>query len=621
MFRRTRLAGALATVAATLAAPSAHAQLVPSGQGYAADNLNPAERGSDFFTAESLDLRGHGRFAFGVLGGNAYRTVVDRREDGGVNASVVRNQAFLYPGATFTLFERVRVAFQVPVAFFSDGNQAVMPITSGPQRASLGVYSAPAEQVVLGDVRLGADIRLHGTYGDAFTLALGAQAFVPTGKPASYTGDGNPRVAPRLSAAGQMGMFQYAAQIGLHLRTRDDVAYGRDYGNGGRVGHELTAQVATGLRLMKGRVVVGPEIYGRKAFGDTDGQSSPIEALLGGHLGVTESLRLSAGVGAGLTKSYGAPVVRGLFGLEWVPASPVAAPPPDEDKDGVPDDVDACPKVAGVASTDKANHGCPAPPSDRDADGVPDATDACPDELGLRSTDPSRNGCLPDRDGDGVPDTKDACGEVKGVASEDPLWNGCPPDRDHDGVLDAEDACPDKAGPRRADPSSKRSGCPEEDTDKDGINDELDACPNEPGKPNPSDPKLHGCPSAVILGGAIQIRDQVQFKTGTAEIVRSAENDATLGAVLAILQTHPEISRVRVEGHTDDQGAAAANKRLSQARAESVKKWLAAKGIAGTRLAAAGFGSEKPLAPNDSEANRAKNRRVEFQVESTGGVK
>lgn len=252
-----------ATLVSTTLATSAHAQLVPQGQGYAADNLNPAERGSDFFTAESLDLRGHGRFAFGVLMGNAYRTVADRREDGGVNASIVRNQAFLYPGATFTLFERVRVAFQVPLAFFSDGNQAVMPTSSGGQAPQLGVYRAPTEQVVLGDVRLGADVRLYGAYGDRLTLALGAQAFVPTGKPDSYTGDGNPRVAPRLSAAGQMGLFQYAAQVGLHLRTRDDVAYGRDYGIGGRVGHELTAQLATGLRMANGRVVVGPELYGR----------------------------------------------------------------------------------------------------------------------------------------------------------------------------------------------------------------------------------------------------------------------------------------------------------------------------------------------------------------------
>ena len=128
--RRSRLAGAVAATAAAFVSSAAGAQQVPLGSGYAADNLNPAERGSDFFSAESLDLRGHGRFAFGMLVGNAYRTVADRRTDGGINASIVRNQAFLYPGATFTLFDRVRIAFQVPLAFYSDGNTATMQVLS-----------------------------------------------------------------------------------------------------------------------------------------------------------------------------------------------------------------------------------------------------------------------------------------------------------------------------------------------------------------------------------------------------------------------------------------------------------------------------------------------------------
>lgn len=610
--RRSRLAGAVAATAAAFVSSAAGAQQVPLGSGYAADNLNPAERGSDFFSAESLDLRGHGRFAFGMLVGNAYRTVADRRTDGGINASIVRNQAFLYPGATFTLFDRVRIAFQVPLAFYSDGNTATMQVQRAAGQSSLGQYAPPNEQVVLGDVRIGADVRLYGTYGDPLTLALGMQGFVPSGKPEAYTGDGSPRLAPRLSASGQMGMFEYAAQLGAHFRTRDDVAYGRDYGNGGRVGHEVTFQVAAGLRLANGRVVVGPELYGRKSVNDTDGQSSPVEALLGGHFGLTETIRLSAGVGAGLTKSYGAPVVRGIFGLEWVPGSPVEAAPPDEDKDGILDSLDACPKMAGVAQADKDKNGCPKAAGDRDGDGMSDDVDACPETIGMKSNDPAKNGCLPDRDKDGIPDTQDACGDVPGVGAQEQLKNGCPADKDGDGVIDAEDACLEKAGPRRADP--KKSGCPDEDTDKDGIFDEADACPADAGKPN-ADPKLNGCPDAVIKGDIIQISNQVQFKTGSADIVKNAENDALLGAVLEILQKHPEVKSVRIEGHTDSKGVAAANKKLSQARADSVKKWLVGKGISKDRLTALGLGSEKPLDPADNDAARAKNRRVEFHVE------
>lgn len=612
--RRIRLAGAaLATTAAALVSSTASAQAVPSGTGYAADNLNPSERGSDFFTAESLDLRGHGRLGFGMMVTNSYRLVADRRDDGGVNASVVRNQAFMHPGATFILFDRVRLAFNVPLAFFSDGNTAAMPVTRN-GASSLGTYAPPSEQVVLGDVRVGADVRVYGTYGDKLTLAVGMQGFVPTGKTDSYTGDGNPRLLPRISAAGQIGMFQYGAQVGIHIRTRDDVAFGRDYGNGGYIGNEFTFQAAAGVRLANGRAVIGPELYGRKAFSDTDGMSSPVEALLGGHFGLTQNVRLSAGVGAGLTKNYGAPVARGIFGLEWILDSPVAPPPPDEDKDGIIDSLDACPKLAGVASDDKDKNGCPAvaAAADRDGDGQPDDVDACPDVIGMKSNDPVKNGCLPDRDKDGIPDTQDACGDVPGVGSQEQLKNGCPADKDGDGIPDGEDACPDKPGKRSDD--AKKNGCPIEDTDKDGVMDDVDACPGDAGKPN-ADPAKNGCPEAVVKGDQIQIGRQIQFKTGSAEILKNAENDEVIAAVVSVMKGHPEIKAIRVEGHTDNVGNAAGNKKLSQARAESVKKALVGKGIDKGRLTTAGLGSEKPLDPAENDAARAKNRRVEFHIE------
>jgi len=69
---------------------------------------------------------------------------------------------------------------------------------------------------------------------------------------------------------------------------------------------------------------------------------------------------------------------------------------------------------------------------------------------------------------------------------------------------------------------------------------------------------------------------------------------------------------MRVEGHTDNVGRAAANQTLSQQRAEAVVAWLAARGIDAARLGAAGLGDSKPLADNGSEEGRAKNRRVEL---------
>jgi len=70
--------------------------------------------------------------------------------------------------------------------------------------------------------------------------------------------------------------------------------------------------------------------------------------------------------------------------------------------------------------------------------------------------------------------------------------------------------------------------------------------------------------------------------------------------------------KLRVEGHTDNQGNAAANQALSEKRAQAVMGWLVANGVDSSRLSAKGFGQSKPLADNGTEDGRAKNRRVEL---------
>jgi OOP family OmpA-OmpF porin len=71
-----------------------------------------------------------------------------------------------------------------------------------------------------------------------------------------------------------------------------------------------------------------------------------------------------------------------------------------------------------------------------------------------------------------------------------------------------------------------------------------------------------------------------------------------------------------VIGHTDAQGARAANVSLSLARAESVKVYLVGKGLSADRLATSGMGPDQPVASNANEAGRARNRRIEFRVGS-----
>lgn len=185
-----------------------------------------------------------------------------------------------------------------------------------------------------------------------------------------------------------------------------------------------------------------------------------------------------------------------------------------------------------------------------------------------------------------------------------------PPDRDGDKIVDSEDACPDAAGEPSEDPA--RNGCPlPVDRDGDGIVDGEDACPDAAGLPN-ADPTKNGCPIVRIEGGQIRIREQVKFKTDSARILK--ESDYILTAVIKILRENPEITKVRVEGHTDTQGKHAHNQKLSQRRAASVVKWLVKHGLEKQRFSSVGYGQDRPIATNQTEEGRHENRRVELHI-------
>ncbi len=111
------------------------------------------------------------------------------------------------------------------------------------------------------------------------------------------------------------------------------------------------------------------------------------------------------------------------------------------------------------------------------------------------------------------------------------------------------------------------------------------------------------------LDSAGRVAIQVNFATDKADILPTSEPQ--LAQVLELLRADPAL-KLSIEGHTDNSGAAAHNRSLSDARAASVVAALAGKGIAADRLQAAGFGADKPVADNGSEEGRARNRRVEL---------
>lgn len=238
----------------------------------------------------------------------------------------------------------------------------------------------------------------------------------------------------------------------------------------------------------------------------------------------------------------------------------------------------------------------PPPPVvvDRDGDGVLDSLDHCPDIPGLEAL----QGC-PDRDSDGITDTADKCPDVAGLIK----YGGCPiPDTDGDGIDDEQDKCPDVKG------FARYSGCPIPDTDADGINDEEDKCPSRPGPAGNM-----GCPEIAkeVIEKINFAAKNIFFATGSAKLL--PKSFKSLDEVAALLVADESLM-INIDGHTDSTGTVEKNVVLSESRANSVKEYLATKGVAESRMTATGYGPEKPVASNKTAAGRAKNRRVELIV-------
>ena len=429
---------------------------------------------------------------------------------------------------------------------------ANMPFALYTSGQSPDIYPSPSGAAI-GDLRAGLRVRLLGENRSLASLALAGYVFFPTGKQDKYAGAGKIHGMPALVFSGESDSVAYALNAGVDLAKADD-------GSGTKVGADMSFGGGFAFLVMDKMLQIGPEVYGTTLMTGTGRftrETTNLEAILGARVRLGDFV-VGLGGGPGITRGIGTPTLRGVASVAYAPLPPKPAPPPPPP-----------PRKKVV------------PPPDRDKDGIYDKDDACPDEPGIKSADPEKNGCPPpppDRDGDGIIDREDACPDLKGVHSDDPSQNGCPPD-----------------------------------TDGDGIRDDVDACPKEKGKPDP-DPQKNGCPTSVrVTDEEIIILEQVQFKTGSATILKAS--DDLLMQVSIVLAEHPEILRLEVQGHTDNRGGKKYNMKLSDRRAAAVVKWLTKRGnVDATRLTSHGYGMEEPITDNDTPEGRQKNRRVQFKI-------
>jgi outer membrane protein OmpA-like peptidoglycan-associated protein len=522
--------------------------------------------------------------------------------------ALIAHRVGLNVTAALSLFEWVELGLDAPVTLFQARDLGVLvdDVIADPDLTAVGI----------GDLRMLAKVRILRARDQFVDVALIPAITVPTGFPAgdsgNYVGEGQVTFVPELAISRdldfrRLGRVRIAGNIGYRFRFEE-----RKFANI-TVGQELLYRAGVGYRFGSVPVQIGLTASGAtRAFEPfySGFEENPLEAILGVDYDVLPFLNISGGVGKGILSGFGTPDLRVFAGLRFFFAPPVAERVVgDRDGDGLLDDRDDCPDEPEDKDGFEDEDGCP--DLDNDKDGIPDTGDRCPNDPEDKDGFEDDDGCAePDNDHDGVLDGDDGCINVPGPKEN----RGCPvteKDRDHDTILDPDDACPDVPGVRAF------KGCA--DTDKDGIPDPQDKCPKEPETINGIDDE-DGCPdkgetSVQVTGERIAILEKVYFDVNKATI--QARSYKLLDQVASVLKAHQELLKIRIEGHTDSDGADEMNLALSERRCEAVLQYLVDKGVEAERLAPKGYGETKPIAPNTTKANKEKNRRVEFIIAET----
>ncbi|MFP4599085.1 MAG: OmpA family protein [Persicimonas sp.] len=474
------------------------------------------------------------------------------------------------------LYDRFELGLLIPVTVLQTSQELQPILPAGSPR------STDLDLMGLNDWRLTGKVQALDLFEDPLGLAFIGGLYLPLGTSNTLTSDGG--FGAELLAAVDYWLWRgirMGANVGYRYRSTHEVI--RD----STMGDEILWGLAFNIPLFVEELDAVLEVDGAVSVA-RDPSISRIsrgevatELKLAGRYALSEDWTATVGIGSSVGDGIGSPDLRVLAGIGgyWV-------------------------------SGGRWSHGYRGPAFHGTADPCPDAPedwDGPVDQYGC----PDR-----DSDGDGVPDSVDECPDTDpGVFV---LTNGCPDDDiDGDGIPNSEDECPED--PEDFDDFEDDDGCPDPDNDGDGIPDTADVCPNEPENFNGFMDE-DGCPEdpdekVTLTREKLVIADKVHFETAKATIRQ--DSHAILDEVAGALDENPQIELLRVEGHTDSRGSEDYNELLSQRRAESVRDYLIEAGVEPSRLTATGYGEAKPLADNDTEEGRSRNRRVEFTILET----
>lgn len=615
-----------------LGAGGARAQAIDEEGNFNAERLRPSMDRNGLIDVENAAVGEHLTYDVSLWGGYALNPLVlisTTADDTRTVNALVAHRLGANVVASISLFDWVQVGLDVPVVLFQARDTASFEDQ---------VASKDMSAVGLGELRLSPKVRILRQADQFVDLAVMPTVTAPTALPqGNYFGDTFFTFVPEVLVGRSFGPVRVVGNMGARLRQEEQFL-------NLTVGPELLYRVGVGYSLkdFKLPAEVQASLSGVAALTDPLNKYQSGFEVLGGlayDLPVLQNrLQVFGDVGVSPNAVFGMPTMRVLAGVRYAPRTK------DADGDGIEDDKDSCKDspedMDGVADSD----GCPetdvdsdgvgdqqdacnespedpdgfqdedgCPDDDNDQDGIPDSADACRDAPEDMDGDRDTDGCAEepaDADGDGIVGAADRCPDQAGKAED----QGCPPaDKDADGVPDTSDACVDVAG------LAAFGGCP--DTDKDGIADPTDKCPTEAEVINGVD-DTDGCPDVgetkvKITAEKIEILDKVFFDTGKDVIQQ--RSFGILGQVASALRANPQITRIRVEGHTDNVGKPQENLDLSKRRAAAVKTFLVSQGIADSRLESEGYGDNRPSEPNVTKSGREKNRRVEFVIVEMDG--
>ena len=568
--------------------------LSSSAQAQNIQNFKPAVGTWNYFSIDGALVAPHGKFVPSLTLNYGRDPLIRRNSDGEKTEGIVEDLGTANVEFAIGIADYLELGFDVPFHY-----------ASGEVLKDNG-----DDGFGLGDVRFIPKLRLFGLGdGTGVGMALAVPVEFPTGKTEKFVGSDQVIANPKLIIEARTDGFRFSANGGVRFRPDKQTVGSLELQN------EVTYGAGLGINLGDPSLELLGEIFGAAAISDVADTSAtnPLEALLGLRIHTAPGAVITLGGGTGIVADYGSPVWRALLQLAWYNRDN------DRDKDGILDDVDQCPDDPEDKDSFEDENGCPDP--DNDKDGILDVNDQCPMQPEDKDGFQDEDGCPdPDNDSDGILDTEDKCPNRPETVNNFQDADGCPDqiaDTDGDGIPDTSDRCP--RDPEDKDGFEDEDGCPDPDNDKDGILDVNDRCPSEPETKNGFEDE-DGCPDTrpltrvKIVKDKIVILEKVYFHTNKATIKKSSYD--VLNEVAEVLRTNPSITGLRVEGHTDSRGSARYNKKLSQRRADSVRRFLIDHGISGDRLESVGFGEEEPIDTNKTREGRSNNRRVEFRITS-----